>query len=232
MYYFDIYYVILILPAIFIALFAQARVSSAFRKYSQVRNAQGLTGAEVAQRVLRQNGINDVSFNRVAGNMTDYYDPKQNAIFLSENVYDSNSIAAVGVAAHEAGHAVQYAAGYFPIKVRTAIIPATRFGSMLSLPLIILGFLFNNSVGDTLLSVGVLLYGLAVFFQLVTLPIEYNASRRALSAIETGGILNDDELPKARRVLNAAAMTYLASLIVALAQLLRILMIIGGRRRK
>lgn len=232
MFYFDVYYFILIIPAMIIVGIAQARVSTAFSKYSQIGNMRGMTGADAAQRVLNQAGIYDVSINRTSGSMTDYYDPRQNAIFLSDTVYGSASIAAVGVAAHEAGHAIQYARGYFPIKIRSAILPITRFGSMLSMPLVLLGFLFGGSTGDLLMNIGVILFASVFVFQLVTLPVEYNASGRALDSLAATGALSDSELPQAKKVLNAAAMTYFAAMILALAQFLRILLLVGGRRRR
>ena len=230
--YLDTYWFIFIVPAMIIAAIAQARVSSAFGKYSKIAGRRGITGLEAAKRVLSQAGVGGVSFGRVRGSMSDYYDPRSNTIFLSDTVYDSTSIAALGVAAHEAGHAVQYALGYFPIKIRSAIIPITKFGSTLSVPLILLGFLFGGSTGEVLLSLGILLYATVFVFQLVTLPVEYNASSRALEALESGGVLGDDEIPKAKVVLSAAAMTYLAALITALAQLLRIIFLTRGRRRR
>ena len=202
---FDTTYLLLVVPALLIALIAQIQVKSAFSRYARVRCTSGLTGAQAAQR-----------------------DPQAKVIRLSDEVYGVASIAAVGVAAHEAGHAVQYATDYAPIRIRAAIIPATRIGSNLSWPLLIAGLIFNWSV---LVWAGILLFGLVTVFQLVTLPVEFNASRRALAAIESRNLLTDDELRGARSVLRAAAMTYVAALLVTFAQLLRLIILYGNRRR-
>ncbi|MGM9638327.1 MAG: zinc metallopeptidase [Butyricicoccaceae bacterium] len=224
----DRYYLLLVVPAILFSMIAQAKVNSAFNRYSGVRTRRGITGADAARAVLQINGISDVRIERVSGNLTDHYDPRTNVIRLSESVYDADSIAAVGVAAHEAGHAVQYAYGYFPIRVRSAIVPVTQFGSSLSMPLIFAGLIFNAAA---LIKIGLLFFFFAVVFQLVTLPVEFNASNRAIDAIAATRILTEDELPGAQKTLSAAALTYVAALLVALAQFLRLLLLFGGRRR-
>lgn len=223
----DYMYIVLVLPALLFSLWAQYKVNSSFKKYSSVYTERGVTGAAAAAQVLRDAGIFDVRIETVAGNLSDHYDPRENVIRLSEGVYSAPTVAAVGVAAHEAGHAVQYAMGYAPIKLRAAIIPLTNIGSKLSMPLIIIGLL----VGMTgLVNIGILLFGLVVLFQLVTLPVEFNASRRAVAALKDAGMLSETELPGAKRVLTAAAMTYLAALAVSLAQLLRLIGMSSRRR--
>lgn len=224
----DMYYIVLVLPCIVLAMWAQMRVKSTFNQYSHVRNVRGVTGAQAAAAVLRQNGVGDVRIERVAGNLTDHYDPRTNVIRLSDSVYDSISVASVGVAAHEAGHAVQYATGYMPIRLRAAIVPITQIGSGAALPLILLGLFMNSGI---LIDIGIVAFALATVFQLVTLPVELNASNRALAAIEQGGLLTADEYPMAKKTLWAAAMTYVAALAVSLAQLLRLLLLFGGRGR-
>lgn len=225
---FDLYYLVLIVPCIILALWAQVSVKHTFSKYSRVRNRRGLTGAQAAEAVLRQNGVHGVRFERIAGSLSDHYDPRGNVIRLSSDVYDSTSVAAIGVACHEAGHAVQYNKNYAPIKLRAAIVPATQFGSQLSWPLLIAGFVLNSG---TLILAGIALFSLSTIFQLVTLPVELDASRRALTAIRGGYLLGEEEYPMARRTLTAAAMTYVAALAMSLAQLARLLLIFGGRRR-
>ncbi|HAG56736.1 MAG TPA: peptidase [Ruminococcaceae bacterium] len=225
---FDPYYWILIVPSLLLALWAQMMVSSNFKKYSQVYNRRGYTGADAARMILDSNGLYHVRIERVSGNLTDHYDPKAEVIRLSDSVYGSASVAAVGVASHEAGHAVQHATGYLPIKIRSAIIPVTQIGSQLSIPLILLGFLFQLK---PLVFVGILFYATAALFQLVTLPVEFNASSRAMKVLEQSEMLAGDELAGAGKVLRAAAMTYVAALLTALAQLLRLILIFGGRRR-
>ena len=226
---FDYYYLVLVLPCVLLAFWAQARVNSTFQKYSRVYSRRNMTGAQVAAAVLRSGGVNNVRIERVSGHLTDHFDPRDNVIRLSDSVYSSTSVASIGVAAHEAGHAVQYAAGYVPMKLRAVIIPATNLGSMLSMPLILMGFLFNFGV---LITVGIAFFGLSTLFQLVTLPVELNASNRALEAIREGGLLYDDEYPMAKKTLWAAAMTYVAALAVSLAQLLRLILIFGNRGRR
>lgn len=225
---FDIYYLILVLPAVIFAMWAQSKVNTTFNKYSRVGARRGITGAMAAQAVLRANGVFGVGIEHVAGNLTDHYDPKTNTIRLSDSVFSSNSVAAIGVAAHEAGHAVQYAENYGPIRIRQAIIPVSQLGSTLSMPMILIGVILNSS---TLLDLGIIFFGLAALFQLVTLPVEYNASRRAMFALEQGNMLDGEELKGAKQTLSAAAITYVASLAVALAQFLRLILIFGGRGR-
>lgn len=231
---FDWTYVYLVLPCLILSLWASARVNSTFKRYSRQFSSRGITGADAAQRVLRANGIGNVRIERIGGNLTDHYDPTTNVIRLSDDVYGSTSTAAIGVACHEAGHAVQYAQGYAPIKLRAAIIPVTNFGSKLAMPLILLGILFSSlgNTSDLFINLGIACFGLSVLFQLVTLPVEFNASHRALAAIEQNGILTDDELAGARKTLSAAAMTYVAATATALAQLLRLLVLFGNNRRR
>ena len=230
---FDWTYVVLVLPCFILSLWASANVNSTFKRYSKQYSLRQLTGAEAAQRVLRANGVHGVRIERVSGNLTDHYDPKTNVIRLSDGVYNNTSTAAIGVACHEAGHAVQYAEGYAPIKLRAAIIPVTNIGSRLAMPLILIGLLFSTlgSFSDTLIYLGIACFGLSLVFQLVTLPVEFNASRRALHAIEDGGLLTEEEQIGARKTLTAAALTYVAATAVSLAQLLRLITLFGGRRR-
>ena len=230
---FDWTYLVLVLPCILLSLWASSNVNSTFKKYSKQYSSRRLTGAEAAQRVLSANGVRGVRIERVSGNLTDHYDPKTNVIRLSDSVYSDTSTAAIGVACHEAGHAVQYAENYGPIKIRAAIIPITNFGSKIAMPLILLGILctFLGSFSDTLVYMGIAAFGMSFVFQIVTLPVEFNASRRAMQAIESANILTEEEQRGARKTLTAAAMTYVAATAVALAQLLRLIMIFGGRRR-
>lgn len=230
---FDWTYVILVLPCLVLSLWASANVNSTFKRYSRQYSLRQLTGAEAAQRVLRANGVTGVRIERVSGNLTDHYDPRANVIRLSDGVYNNTSTAAIGVACHEAGHAVQYAQGYAPIKLRAAIIPITNFGSKLAMPLILLGLLFSvfGSFSDTLIYLGIACFGLSLVFQLVTLPVEFNASRRALRAISEGDLLTEEERAGARKTLTAAALTYVAATAVSLAQLLRLVALFGNRRR-
>lgn len=229
---FDTTYLVLVLPCIIFAMVASSRVNSTFRKYSEQISRRRLTGAQAAQRVLTANGVTGVRIERVRGNLTDHFDPKTNVIRLSDNVYDNPSTAAIGVACHEAGHAVQYAQEYAPIKLRAAIIPITNIGSRLAMPLILIGILLNflGELSYTFVYIGIACFGLSFLFQLVTLPVEFNASRRALQAIDQQELLTDEELRGARKTLSAAAMTYVAATAVALAQLLRLIMIFGRRR--
>lgn len=232
--YFDWTYLVLVLPCVLLSLWASSSVNSTFQKYAKQFNRRGITGAQAAQRVLSANGVSGVRIEQVSGNLTDHYDPRSNVIRLSDSVYASTSTAAIGVACHEAGHAVQYAQSYGPIKLRAAIIPVTNIGSKLAMPLILLGLLlaaFEN-FSYTLVYLGIACFGLSLVFQLITLPVEFNASRRAMRAIEEYDILTDEEQQGARRTLRAAAMTYVAATAVALAQLLRLLLIFGGRRRR
>ena len=224
---FDYTYLVFVLPALLIALVAQIKVKTTFRKYAKVMNARGLSGAEVAAKILSSNGVLDVAVQRVSGNLTDHFDPTARVIRLSQSVYDSHSVAAVGVAAQEAGHALQYAEDYFPIRLRAAIIPVTKVGSALSWPLIILGLVFSFGI---LVNIGIILFSVVTLFQLVTLPVEFNASRRALNILQQQGILAPEELGGARKVLTAAAMTYVAALLVSVMQLLRLIALFSNRR--
>lgn len=226
--FFDSYYWILVVPAMIFALIAQSRVSSTFQQYSQQRTRSRITGAEAASLVLQQNGVYGVKIEQVRGQLTDHYDPQENAIRLSDSVYGADTVAAIGVAAHEAGHAVQYAQNYHAIRLRTAILPVTRIGSQLAWPLLFIGLFFNF---ESLFVAGILFFVLATLFQVITLPVEYNASARAIAAICESGCLGAEEVPGARKVLNAAALTYVAALAVSLAQLLRLLLLFGGNRR-
>ena len=231
---FDMTYLYLVLPCILLALWASSNVNRTFRKYSEQHSARHITGADAAERVLRANGVTGVRVERVSGNLTDHYDPKVNVIRLSDSVYDATSTAAIGVACHEAGHAVQYAENYAPIKLRSAIVPITNFGSKIAMPLILLGLVltFLESFSFTLVYLGIACFGLSVIFQLVTLPVEFNASRRAMTAIRESNILTEEEQNGAQKTLTAAALTYVAATAVALSQLLRLLVIFGGRRRR
>ena len=231
---FDWTYVYLVLPCVLLSLWASANVNSTFKKYSKQYSQRRLTGAEAAQRVLSANGVHGVRIEKVSGNLTDHYDPRTNVIRLSDNVFGNTSTAAIGVACHEAGHAVQYAEGYFPIKVRAAIIPVTNFGSKLAMPLILIGLLFSSlgRLSNFFIYLGIACLGLSLVFQLVTLPVEFNASRRALDAIAQTGILSEDEQVGARKTLTAAALTYVAATAAALAQLLRLLVLFGNRNRR
>lgn len=228
---FDWTYVVLVLPCVILSLWASANVNSTFKKYSQQFSTRRLTGAEAAQRVLLANGVQGVSIQRISGNLTDHFDPSTNVIRLSDSVYDSTSTAAIGVACHEAGHAVQYAENYAPIKLRAAVIPATNLGSKLAMPLILLGLIFSyaGNFSYVLVYAGIACFGLSLVFQLITLPVEFNASHRALAAISAGNLLTEDEENGARKVLTAAALTYVAATATALAQLLRLLVLFGGR---
>ena len=225
------YYLILVLPAVILALIANVFVKSSFNKYSKVLSMRQMTGREAAHEVLTQNGVTGVDIQMISGNLTDNYNPKTNTINLSENVYSSTSVAAIGVAAHEAGHAVQYAVGYTPMKLRNALIPATNIGSRLAIPLFIIGLILSY-YAESMIYVayaGIGLYALSTLFQLLTLPAELNASRRAVKAIERS-VLTEEETKGAKKVLKAAALTYVAALAVSLMSLLR-LMLIAGRRR-
>ena len=230
---FDTTYIFIVLPCLILSLIASSRVNSTFREYSKQISSRRITGRDAAMRVLLANGISNVRIERVSGNLTDHFDPKSNVIRLSDSVYDSASTAAIGVACHEAGHAVQYTQAYFPIKLRAAIIPLTNLGSRLAMPLILLGILFGamGSYSYTLIYIGIACFSLSLIFQLITLPVEFNASRRAMQAIANAGILTEEEQRGARKTLTAAAMTYVAAVAVAAAQLLRLILLFGGRRR-
>lgn len=228
----DMSYVILVLPCILLSLWASSNVNSTFKKYSHQFSSRGLTGAEAARRVLSAHGVGNVRIERVSGNLTDHFDPRTNVIRLSDNVFGNTSTAAIGVACHEAGHAVQYAQGYAPIKLRAAIIPVTNFGSRLAMPLILIGLLlaaFGN-LSVLFIDLGIACFGLSLVFQLVTLPVEFNASNRALRAIADSHLLTEDEQAGARKTLRAAALTYVAATAVAFAQLLRLILLFGRRR--
>ncbi len=214
----DIYYILLVLPAVILALIAQVKVKSTYKKYSRVPNTRGMTGAQAAQAVLSHYGVNDVMIQPISGSLTDNFNPKNKVISLSEGVYNSTSVAAVGIACHEAGHAAQHAENYGPIKVRNAIVPVCNIGSMLGIPLAIIGILLSF---EALVYIGLIMYSAVLVFHLVTLPVEFNASRRALRVIEENSLLYGEEYSGARKVLTAAAMTYVASMLVALANLLR-----------
>lgn len=230
---FDWTYLVLVLPCLILSLWASSSVNSTFKRYSGQLSSRRITGAQAAQRVLAANGVSGVRIERITGNLTDHFDPRTNVIRLSDSVYDSTSTAAIGVACHEAGHAVQYAQEYFPIRIRAAIIPVTNLGSKLAMPLILIGLLLSalGSVFESLIYIGIACFSLSLLFQLITLPVEFNASNRALRAIEDGNILTSDELKGARKTLRAAALTYVAATAVALAQLLRLIILFGGRRR-
>ena len=225
----DLSYVILMLPALLFTIWAQIRVKTTFAKYQKVASDRNMTGADAARLVLEQNGVTGVTVTRIAGQLTDHYDPKENVIRLSESVYDTRTAAAVGVAAHEAGHAVQYAVGYAPIKLRSAVIPATKIGTYAAWPLFVLGLAMSF---EGLQLAGIILFSACVLFQLLTLPVEINASRRAVKALETSG-LSDEGLKAAKSVLTAAAMTYVAALASALVNLLRLLLLFrSGKGRR
>ena len=231
---FDWTYLVLVLPCILISLWASSNVKSTFNKYAKQHSLRHITGAEAAQQVLHANGVYGVRIERISGNLTDHYDPRTNVIRLSASVYSSTSTAAIGVACHEAGHAVQYAQSYAPIKLRAAIIPLTNFGSKIAMPLILLGIVctFLGSFSYVLVYLGIAAFGLSLVFQIITLPVEFNASRRAMHAIESTHMLTQEEQTGARKTLSAAALTYVAATAVSLAQLLRLIAIFGGRRRR
>ncbi len=230
---FDWTYLYIVLPCFLLAMLASAKVNSTFKRYAKQISSKHITGRDAATRVLQANGVTNVRVERISGNLTDHYDPKSNVIRLSDSVYDSPSTAAIGVACHEAGHAVQYAQQYFPIRIRAAIIPVTNIGSRLAMPLILLGVLFGavGTYSYTLVYVGIACFALSLVFQLITLPVEFNASRRAMRAIEDSQLLTEEEQRGARKTLTAAAMTYVAAVAVAAAQLLRLILLFGGRRR-
>lgn len=235
--FYDLYLLsyVLLIPVFIFTLWAQIKVKTTFNKSSKI--LVGITGAAAARRILDENGLQDVRIERVRGHLTDHYDPRENVIRLSESVYDANTAAAVGVAAHEAGHAVQHATGYRAIRLRMAMIPVCQFGSYAAMPLFLIGFYLGyagqvgGDVGYALMLAGILFYSLATFFQLVTLPVEFNASNRAMRALEGSRMMNGNELAAARQVLSAAAMTYVAALFSSLVSLLRLIAILGGRRR-
>ncbi len=227
---FDTGYILVLITAI-LSMVASARVSSTFKKFSQKPTSRSITGEQAARKILDENGLHDVRVERVSGNLTDHYDPRAKVIRLSDSVHSSTSVAAVGVAAHEAGHAVQHAVGYAPIKLRNTIVPIANIGSMAGPYLIIIGLLLSGAMSDVLLNLGIWFFSAAVLFQLVTLPVEFNASNRAIATLKNGMYLYEDEVPAVKKVLSAAAMTYVAAAAVSIANLLRFIMLIGGRRR-
>ena len=230
---FGFYYdptMILMIPALIFALWAQFKVKSTFDRYSKVQNSRGLTASQVARQILDDNGLFNVQIERISGHLTDHFDPRTNVVRLSDSVYGSTSVASIGVAAHEVGHAIQHATDYKPIKLRSALVPITNIGSTLGIWIVLLGLLFSNTIAI----IGVVLFATVALFQLVTLPVEFNASSRALNTLQSHYILYDDELVGAKRVLKAAAMTYVAALVSSLATLLRLIisiMIANNRRR-
>lgn len=221
----------LVLIGVIICSIASAKVRSTYNRYNRVRSSSGMTGAQAAERILRAAGITDVSIRHVSGNLSDHYDPRTKTVNLSDTVYGSQSVAAIGVAAHECGHVMQHAHGYFPLTFRSALVPVANIGSTLAWPLILIGLFFSGKSSSLFIQFGILLFSLAVLFQLVTLPVEFNASRRALASVEQLGLLSSDEIPKTRRVLSAAALTYVASAAAAILQLLRLILLFGGRDR-
>lgn len=229
-YYWDPTYILVVIGAV-ICMIASVKVKGTFNKYSQLRSMSGMNGAQVAQRVLQAAGIYDVQVRHVSGSLTDHYDPRTKTVNLSDPVYNATSVAALGVAAHECGHAIQHAKSYAPLSIRSALVPIANFGSMLAWPVILIGLFFNTRSSGLIIDIGILLFSAAVLFQLVTLPVEFDASRRALVMLRTQGILADDELKYTRRVLKSAALTYVASAAAAILQLLRIILITNGRRR-
>lgn len=229
-YYYDWTYILVVAGAI-ICMAASARVNSTFSRYSTVRSHSGLTGREAAEQILRRNGIYDVRVIHIPGNLTDHYNPSKKTLGLSDTVYNSSSVAAIGVAAHECGHAVQHARRYLPLSLRGALVPVANIGSMAAWPLIIVGLLLNGQTSALLINLGILLFTAAVLFQIVTLPVEFNASGRAVKVLETSGMLYPEEVSSVRKVLKAAALTYVASAAAMILQLLRLIIIAGGRRR-
>jgi Zn-dependent membrane protease YugP len=227
-YYFDPTYILVII-GIILSLAASARVKSTFAKYSSVRSLSGMTGAEAAEKILHRAGIYDVQIEHVQGQLSDHYDPRKKILRLSDSVYASNSIAAIGVAAHECGHAIQHQNAYVPLKIRSALVPVAKFSSAIAWPMILIGLLLTGS--QTLIDIGIILFSTAVLFQLVTLPVEFNASRRAIQTLGEAGILHSEELNQSKKVLNAAALTYVAAAAATILQLLRLILLFGGRRR-
>lgn len=227
-FYFD-WTVLIVLPALILSVWAQIKVNSTFNKYAKLYIRRGMTGADAARKILDSHGLHHIKVEHIRGKLTDHYDPRANVIRLSDAVYGSVSAAAIGVAAHEAGHAVQHAKGYFPIRVRAAVIPATRFGSMLAIPIFFIGLLLAS---PALLLAGIALYSLVAFFQLVTLPVEFNASSRAIRVLRSSGMLSEEELSAAKKVLTAAALTYVAALLTSLLTLLRLVVLAGGRSNR
>jgi Zn-dependent membrane protease YugP len=233
MFYIDPYYIVLVLPAVIFALICQGVVKHTFNKYNKIENRAGFTGEQAARQILDSCGLKHVPIERVSGNLSDHFDPEANVLRLSDEVYNGKGIGAVGVAAHETGHAVQYALGYAPMRLRGGIINVTNIGSRLSIPLVVAGILLEYFLhfGIVFAYIGVLLFALSLVFQLVTLPVEFDASKRAIGFLESDDILYPDEIDGARKVLTAAAMTYVAALAVSLMQLIRLLLLVFGRRR-
>ncbi len=227
---FDWTYILVIIGAV-ICMMASAHVKSTFQKYARVRSMSGMTGAQAAERILREAGIYDVQVQHISGNLTDHYNPGNKTLSLSDSVYGSTSVAAIGVAAHEVGHAIQHQQEYAPLNIRSALVPVANFGSVIAWPLILIGALFGRGSGGFLINAGILCFSLAVLFQLVTLPVEFNASFRAMRMLETTGILGQEELRHTGKVLKAAALTYVASAAAIILQLLRLIILFGGRDR-
>ena len=232
--YIDLTYIVLVLPAVLLSLWASWNVNSTYRRYSQNSNSRGLTAAEAARRVLNANGLSNVTIECIPGELTDHYDPSANVVRLSEGVFGSCSTAAIGVACHEVGHAIQHATGYLPVRIRSAIVPVTNIGAKLSVPLIMAGLLLSGFSQKLIMAayIGILLFSLCAVFQLVTLPTEFNASRRALVSIQDMNLLTDEELTGAKRTLRAAALTYVAALATTLVQLLRFIILVNSRNNR
>jgi hypothetical protein len=229
-FYYDYTYILVLIGAV-ICMIASAKVKSTFNKYSSYRSMSGMTGAQAAQRILQAAGIYDVQVRHVSGSLTDHYDPKSKTVNLSDPVCNATSVAAIGVAAHECGHAIQHAKGYVPLSLRSALVPVANFGSALAWPVILIGLFINSRSSWIIIDIGIWLFSLAVLFQLVTLPVEFNASARALRMLQSQGILGDQELGYTKKVLKSAALTYVAGAASAILQLLRIVLLFGGRRR-
>ncbi len=221
--------ILLIIPGLIVSIWAQIKVTTTFNKYSKVKTYKGMTGYMAARKILDENGLTHVNIEQIGGHLSDHYDPRANVIRLSQEVYSSTSPAAIGVAAHESGHAIQYAKNYFPIKIRSALVSVTRISSGLSVPLFFIGILFAN---QALMYAGIILYATITLFQLITLPVEFNASSRAMSVLQSSKMLNDDELKASRKVLSAAALTYVAALLTSLLTLLRLITLAGGSNRR
>ena len=230
MFYDPTYFLVLI--GVILSLVASARVKSTFNKYSQMRNSRGMTGAQAAEQVLHGAGIYDVRVERIAGNLTDHYDPRSKVLRLSDTVYGQTSVAAVGVAAHECGHAIQHAKGYGPLKFRNVLVPVANFGAKIAWPLILVGLLINSESSWFIIQAGIIAFSLAVLFQLVTLPVEFNASNRAIRVLADRGMMFGEEIVAAKKVLNAAALTYVAGAAASILQVLRLIILTGGRRRR
>lgn len=231
MFFYDWTYILVLIGAV-ICMIASANVKSTYSRFSTTRSMTNMTGAQVAERLLRSAGLHDVKVGQVRGELSDHYNPATKVVNLSDSVYGSTSVAAIGVAAHECGHAIQHAKGYFPLNLRTWFVPVANFGSKLAWPLIFIGLFINSQSSQLIIDIGILLFSFAVIFQLITLPVEFNASSRALALLEEQGILSQQELPYTKKVLSAAALTYVASAAAAILQLLRIIMLFGGRRRR